>query len=178
MKKYYENCPISVTPRDFSASEISSFSGVSMRTARRYRRENRAPEPVMAILHYAAAGWLLPQRLKQFVRWSGANLLLDGTGELDIDELRAWWIDSQVLYSELYSLRGRVDRLQRLEVIRGTSGPLRLLEKPAKEYDDNAGQQQPKDQGAYGVGRRGVAYGLQGVSLGVGYDDAATNAKP
>lgn len=152
MQKKYKNARRYFAVRDFTTAEIQEISGVDATTARRYRRENRAPEAVWRLLALVACGYVIPDKYADCLRFDLANerLELDDGESFDLGELLAWHFNKQAMAMELYSLRARVDRLQRLEVIRGAAqrGGLRLLEKPAPEHGSEVAQPAPYYRGS------------------------------
>ncbi|MBM7424980.1 hypothetical protein [Spongiibacter marinus] len=152
MQKKYKNARRFFTVRDFTAAEIQEIAGVDATTARRYRRQNDAPEPVWRLLALVACGYVVPDKLADCMRFdlAGERLELDSGESFDLGELLAWHFNKQAMASELFSLRARVDRLQRLEVIRGAAqrGGLRLLEKPAPKHGSEVAQPAPYYRGS------------------------------
>lgn len=131
MKKKYKNARRFFEVRDFTTAEIQEIAGVDATTARRYRRQNNAPEAVWRLLALCACGYVVPDSLADCLRFdmTGKRLELDSGESFDLGELLAWHYNKQAMASELASLQQRVERLQRLEVIRGEAGPLKLVDK-------------------------------------------------
>lgn len=144
--------------------EIASISGVDESTARRYRRNRRAPEPVCRLLEFFLAGLVLPPDWADHYHFEGNQLVSSYGGErFTPGELLGWHFNKQALVNELWQLRRVTEKRAVDPVPKG--GRLRLLEKAAKQEHRDHGKQQPKYQRSNRVGRRWVANGVQGLPL-------------
>lgn len=142
-RKYFEM-------RDFTAKEIQDITGVDITTARRYRRERKAPEPVWRLLAFTAAGFLMPDGFAHVMHFHGEHLHLDNGEVYSLGELMAWHWNKQAMTDQIKSLENRIARLQAKEIIQGRKngdfGPPKLLDQPAPKHREETAQRGPKKQ--------------------------------
>ncbi len=94
--------------KSLTTSQITQVTGVDDSTARRYKRQRRAPEPVIRLLSLYLEGRILPGGWAG-ARFQGERLLVDEAEAYTLGEFRALFWNRQRDSLELMELRRRLN---------------------------------------------------------------------
>lgn len=100
---------------ELSPRLICVLTGVDASTARRYKRQRRAPEPVLRLLLLHLNGHILPPSWHRLARFQGDHLILENVDSYSLGDFREQFWIAQSLRAQLTSTTRRLERLTALE---------------------------------------------------------------